>query len=94
MAGVDTVLRLIGATMALVVIPFVAAVGYAIMDPIYNNVITPSLFTGLGWGAPQKVIMLFAGLAFIGLTGVVIVWWIVSPAREDVRQGLQNRGPF
>lgn len=86
MAGADTILRLIGGTLALFVIAFVVGVAYTLMDPIYNNVIDPQLMQDLGWGAPQDTIMLFAGLAFIGMSIVVILWWLVAPARRDVRQ--------
>lgn len=90
MAGVDTVIRVVAGTLALFVIAFVTGVGFMLLDPIYANVIDPDLMESLGWGSPQNVVMLFAALAFIGLSMVVIIWWIASPARQDVRQ---TQGP-
>lgn len=92
MAAANTILRLIGATLSLIVIPFVAAVGYALFDPVYNNVIDPKEMEALGWGAPQDTIMLFAALAFIGLSMTVIIWWMVGRIRSDVRQ--ETAPPF
>lgn len=86
MVGADTIIRLIGSTLALFVLVFVAGVGYMLADPIYNDVIDPQEMTDLGWGAPQDVVMLFMGLAMIGIVIVIILWWIVAPARQDVRQ--------
>lgn len=94
MAGVDTILRLVGGTIALLFILFVVAVWTTLWDPIYNNVIDPQLMSDLGWGTPQDVVGLFAALAFIGLSMTVIVWWMVAPAREDVRQDVRRGPPF
>lgn len=92
MAGVDLILRLVGGTLALLVIAFVAAVGVSLYEPIHSNVIDPELMNSLGWGTPQDTVILFAGLAFAGLSLTVIIWWLVAPAREDVRQ--EFGGPF
>lgn len=88
MAGADTVLRVIMGTISIVVIIVVGAVGYALLDPLYSALGFGDL--PAGWGAPQDVVMLFFGLATIGLIIVVIVWWVASSAREDVRQ---SQGP-
>lgn len=93
MVGADTIIRLIATVVFALVLLFVVAVGYSLMDPIYNNVIDESMMTGLGWGSPQDTIMLFAGLGLIGMGLVVVLWWIVSPIRDDVRQE-QRRPPF
>ena len=85
MAGADTVLRLVFGTMSIITVAFVAAVGYTVMDPIFAQRNT-ELMTGLGWGTPHETVMLFAGLAFIGISMVVILWWLVAPVRQDVRQ--------
>lgn len=92
MAGVDTILRLIGASVAFVAVIIIGAVGWQVIDPLYNNL-------GLGdlpsqWGAPQETVMFMAGLASIGLLIVIAVWWIVSPIRDDVRQDVRGGGRF
>lgn len=86
MVGVSSVLRLIGATLALIIIAWVASVGFALFDAIYNDVIDPQKMKDLGWGAPQDTVMLFAALAFAGLTIVIVIWYLVAPVRDDVRQ--------
>lgn len=92
MAGVDTIFKLIGGTVFLVVLLFVTAVGFTLVDPIYNQVLDLPLLANLGWGDPGMVVLLFMGLSLIGLGIVVIIWWIASPIRDDVRQDTQ--GPF
>lgn len=94
MVGVDTIFKLIATVLFTLVLMFVMAVGFTLMDPIYNNVIDTQLMSDLGWGAPQNVVMLFAGLGLIGLGLVVVIWWIASPIREDVRQEQRPRRPF
>lgn len=91
MSGADTVLRVIGAILAIVVILFVSAVGLALTEPIYQNTIDVALMESLGWGAPQDTLMMFFGLGFIGLSLVVIIWLIASPIRDDVRQSRRPR---
>lgn len=93
MAGADTIIKLIGATVFLVVLLFVVGVGYTLADPIYNQVLDATLLSDLGWGNPGMVVMLFMGLSLIGLGIVVIIWFIVSPIRDDVRQD-QRQPPF
>jgi len=85
MAGVNTILRIIGATLALVVIAFTTAVGYTLMDPISTQLGAPSV---AGW--TDVNFLYFASLGFIGLTLVVIVWLIVAPVRNDVRQDVRR----
>lgn len=86
MVGTNTILRLIGGTIFLVALLFIVAVGFTLADPIYNQVIDSTLMSDLGWGDPAMVAMLFMGLSLIGMGIVVIIWWIVSPIRDDVRQ--------
>lgn len=93
MAGADTIIKLIATIVFTLFLLFVMGVGYTLLDPIYNNVIDPGQMADLGWGAPQDVVMLFAGLGMIGLGIVVLLWWIASPIRDDVRQE-QQRPPF
>lgn len=84
MAGVDTILRLIGGTIAIFVIIFISGVFVMLYEPIQDSLTLGDLPDG--WGAPQDVVFLFGGLALVGLLMVIIIWWLVSPAREDVRQ--------
>lgn len=94
MAGADTIVRLIASTLFLIVLVFVVGVGFTLADPIFNNVLDQTLMTDLGWGQPGLVVMLFMGMALIGLGLVVIIWWVVGPARDDVRQSVRGRGGF
>lgn len=86
MAGADTIFKLVGGTLTLVILIFVVGVGFTLVDPIYNQVLDLPLLSSLGWGDPGSIALLFMGLSLIGLGLVVIVWWIASPIRDDVRQ--------
>jgi len=88
MAGADTIIRIVVGTLAIVVFAFVTAVGFNLMDPIFQATGPPP---GLGWGDGSNI-MLFAGLGLIGMGLVVIIWMWVAPVRQDVRQ--DQRGPF
>lgn len=85
MPGANSILRIIGAVLALIVVIVVTGVGYALMDPISQQ-------TGhhpqLGWSNPN--ILMFAGLGLIGLTIVIIYWMIFGPIRNDVRQDVRR----
>lgn len=94
MAGIDTILRVIGGTLATFVILVVLGLGVQLIDPIYNNVIDQSLFNSLGWGTPHQTVYFFAVLALVGLLIVIAIWLLVAEARNDVRQGVQRGGPF
>lgn len=94
MAGVDTIVRLIGAVLAVFIIIVVLGFGIQVIDPIYTNVIDPAALSARGWGTPHTTVYFFFGLAIVGLLVVIIVWLLVAEARNDVRQGLQRRGPF
>lgn len=84
MAGVDTIIRLLGGTLAIVIIIVVGAFGWQVIEPVYNNLTLGDL--PAGWGTPQNTLLLFVSLSSIGLIAVVVIWWLVAPVREDVRQ--------
>lgn len=86
MVGVDTILRLVGATMALAFIIFAVGIFVMLFEPIRNSLTLNDL--PAGWGTPHDTVFLFAALAFAGLLITIFVWWLVSPAREDVRQNV------
>lgn len=92
MAGVDTVVRLIAATLGITVVIVVAFFGVQVIDPVYNNLGFGDL--PAGWGAPQETTYLFFTLAIIGLLAVIMIWWLVAPVRDDIRQETQRRPPF
>lgn len=92
MAGIDTVLRLIGGTLAIVCIIVIAFFGVKVIDPVFNNLTFNDM--PAVWGSPQNVVYLFMTLAAIGLIAVVAIWWLVAPVRDDVRQEIQRGGPF
>jgi hypothetical protein len=87
MAGVDTVIRVIGAVMSLVVIAFVTAVGVTLYEPIAAELGGPP--ASLGWS--DSNFLFFMALGLIGLVLTVFVWMWVSPIREDTRQDVQRR---
>lgn len=91
MAGVDTVLRLMGGSLAILVIIVVGFFGVKVIDPIFANLTFGDMPSQ--WGAPEEVVYLFVTLAFIGLIGVVIIWWLVAPVRDDTRQDIRQGGP-
>lgn len=93
MAGADTIIKLIATVLFVFVLVFVAAVGTQLMDPVYTNVVDSQEMTDLGWGAPQDVVYLFMTISMIALGIVVILWWVASPIRDDVRQE-ETRPPF
>lgn len=86
MAGVNTILRIIGSGLSLFVIIFVSVVGVTLYEPINQSLgSTPA---SLGW--PDVNFIFFMALGLIGLVIVVIIWLIFAPIRNDVRQ---DRGP-
>lgn len=91
--GPDAIIKLILTVLFIPVLVFVAGVFNMLVGPIINDVIDVQLMNDLGWGVPQDVAVLFGALAMIGLGIVVILWYIVSPIRDDVRQE-QSRGGF
>jgi len=86
MAGVNTVLRIIGAILFLFVLMFVSAVGVTLLDGIVPHVGAPA---SLNW--PEFDFYFFMSLGLVGLGIVVIVWLISAPIRNDVRQ--EQQGP-
>lgn len=91
MAGADTILRVIGAILFLLVLAFVTAVGINIIDPIYQGLSGPP--SSLGWGPLQDIVYRWMTIGLIGMGIVVIIWMWVSPIRDDVRQDVE-RGRF
>lgn len=91
MHRVNLILRVVFVGLGLTIVAFTTAVGYALFDPIHSNLTFGDL--PAGWGGGPDVVMLFAGLAFIGLSIVLIVWLIVGSIRDDVRQET-TRPPF
>lgn len=91
MAGADTILRLIGGTIAIFALIFIAAVFVMLFEPIQSSLTLGDLPNN--WGTPDETVFLFGGMAIVGLLVVVVVWWLASPAREDVRQDV-GRPPF
>lgn len=85
MAGVNTVLRIIGAVLSLVIIFFVTSIGTTLIEPIARSLGAPAIGS---WS--QLNMMFFAALGLIGLVIVVIVWLIAAPVREDVRQDIRR----
>lgn len=86
MVGADSVVKLIAATVFMLVLLFIVGVGFTLAEPIFNQVLDQSLMGSLGWGDPGTVALLFMGLGLVGLGLVVILWWIVGWVRDDVRQ--------
>jgi uncharacterized membrane protein (UPF0182 family) len=85
MAGVNTILRIIGAAMSLTVIIFVTGVGVTLYEPINKNIGAPS---PAGWADVNW--LFFMSLGLIGLTIAIIIWLIVAPIRQDVRQEVRR----
>jgi len=95
MVGADSIIKVVAAPIAVFAIIVVTGIGFQLMDPIYNTVFDHSLMAELGWGSPQDTVMRFAGLGFIGLILVVILWLVSSPIRKDQRQDQRPpRGPL
>lgn len=89
MAGVNSVIRVIAAILTLLVLIFVTGVGLALYEPIARSLgDTPA---SLGWSDPN--FLFFMALGLVGLTITVIIWLIVAPVRNDVRQETR-RPPF
>lgn len=85
MAGVNTILRIIGAALSLIVIIFVTAVGTTLIEPIAQSLGAPAIGSWV-----QLDMMFFSALGLIGLVIVVIIWLIVAPVRNDVRQDVRR----
>lgn len=92
--GADAIVKLILSVLFVLILVAVTGVFAMLVEPILNGVIDTSLMSDLGWGSPFDVAVLFAALALIGLGLVMLIWWIVSPIRDDVRQEQVRRGGF
>ena len=91
MSGADSILRVLGATVAAAVIIITSWIGVRLMDPFTKNMPAPA--ESLGWPA-FGTIYEFMTLGLVGLSLVVFVWLILGRVRQDTRQELQPRGPF
>lgn len=85
MAGVNTILRIIGAALVLLILFVVTAVGFELIEPIWRSLGQPAESS---WERPN--FMLFMSLGLVGLVFVVITWLIVAPIRNDVRQDVRR----
>lgn len=91
MVGADSVVKLIASTVFLAILVFVVAVGFTLIEPIFNTVISQSDLTALGWGNPATTLLLFTAMSLIALGVIVVLWWVVGWIREDVRQDIGRR---
>jgi|GEM_PF-3374862 len=90
MAGTGTILRIAGGTIMLAVIGIVTGVTVQVLEPMHAN-LDFSAANALGY--PDATLVLqFVGLTLIGLSIVTVIWMIVAPIQEDVRQ--EQSGPF
>lgn len=92
--GADSIVKLILTVLFVLILVAVAGVFAMLVEPILDGVIDTGLMSDLGWGVPFDVLVLFAGIAMLALGVVVVLWWIVSPIRDDVRQEQVRRGGF
>lgn len=91
MSGVGSILRVLGALVALLVTIITSFVGVKLLDGLVANLRPPA--ASLGW--PEfSVVYEYAALALIGVSIVIILWMILARVRQDTRQELQPRRPF
>jgi len=88
--GADSIIKLILFVLFVLVLVFVGGVFNMVVWPVMDNVVDVSLMNDLGWGTPQDVAVLFGAIALLALGVVVVMWWIIGPIRDDVRQ---EQGP-
>lgn len=82
MAGPNTVLRLVGAVLSIVVIIFVSWVGVILYEPVAAALGSPP--ASLGWNTPDY--LFFMGLGLVGLVLTIFFWLVLAPIKSDVRQ--------
>jgi len=88
MAGVNTILRLLGAVLSLFVFIFVGWIGVRLIEPIKAAGVG-TVPASLGWSVPSY--LFFMGLGLMGLVFTVFIWLWVAPVRRDVRQEQTRR---
>lgn len=92
MAGANTLFRIVATLVVLAAIAIITPVMYLILDALFLNM-DFSAAKEMGWDN-RDTLMKFAGLSLVGLSIVMILWMILAPIRQDVRQDVGPPGPY
>lgn len=86
MSAAALIFRIILASIIAITVGVIGWIGFMILEPFSAAFGNPP--SSLGWGTGQSVLM-FVSFAIIGLLIVLVVWFVVAPARRDARQQFQ-----
>lgn len=84
MSAAALILRIVFATVIVIVIGTIGVFGFTVIEPFYAAFGEPP--SSLGWGSPASTTLLFAAIAILGLLLVVVIWLVAAPIRRDQRQ--------
>lgn len=85
MSAADMVVRMVVATVLILVAGTTVVLGMtAVLEPMYAGFGEPA--SSLGWGTPGLDAMRFISFSMLGTLLVVVLWFVFSPIRDDVRQ--------
>lgn len=84
MSAAALVLRIVFATVTVIVVGTIGVFGFTVIEPFHAAFGEPP--AALGWGTPASTTLAFAATALVGLLLVLIIWLIAAPIRNDQRQ--------
>jgi len=84
MSAATLTLRVMVATITVIVLGVMFVFGFTVMEPFYQSLGEPP--AALDWGTPGSTTLTFAATGMIGLLLVLIIWFVAAPIREDRRQ--------
>ena len=84
MSAAGLIVRIIVASITVLVVGAIAILGFTVMEPFFQSFGEPP--ASLDWGSPALRTMTFASFGFVGLILVLIIWFVYAPIRHDRRQ--------
>jgi len=78
------ILRIIVATLAVIVVGVIGVFGFIILEPFSQSFGSPP--SSLGWGSLGAHTLTFAVAGIFGLILTIVIWLVYAPIRQDRRQ--------
>lgn len=80
------IVRMIVLAVITFFVTWATPIAYSILDPVYLNVIDPSLLQSEFGTNPAKTVMFFTSIGLIGIVLVLAIWAIGAVIASDIRQ--------
>jgi len=84
MSAAALILRILVATVTVIVLGVVGVFGFMVIEPFHAAFGDPP--ASLGWDSPGGTVLAFTAAGFLGLALVLVIWLVVAPIRRDQRQ--------